>query len=48
MDFKNRGEAKVFKHKDTRAWSLSYLENGVYLYCNMDKVVVGLFITIML
>ena len=28
MDFKNRGEAKVFKHKDPRAWSLTYLENG--------------------
>ena len=28
MDFKNRGEAEVFKHKDPRAWSLTYLENG--------------------
>ena len=28
MDFKNRGEAEVFKHEDPRAWSLTYLENG--------------------
>ena len=26
--FKNRGEAEVFKHKDLRAWSLIYSENG--------------------
>ena len=28
MDFKNRGEAEVFKHEDTRARSLTDLENG--------------------
>ena len=28
MDFKNRGEAEVFKHEDPRARSLTYLENG--------------------
>ena len=28
MDFKNRGEAKVFKHEDPRARSLTNLENG--------------------
>ena len=28
VDFKSQGEANVFKHKDTRAWSLTYLENG--------------------
>ena len=28
MDFKNRGEAEVFKHEDPRAWSLTYSENG--------------------
>ena len=28
MDFKNQGEAKVFKHKVPRARSLTYLENG--------------------
>ena len=31
MDFKNQGEAEVFKHEDTRAQSLTDLENGVYL-----------------
>ena len=32
MDFKNRGEAEVFKHEDPRAWSLTYLENwGVFI-----------------
>ena len=28
MDFKNQGKAEIFKHKDLRARSLSYLENG--------------------
>ena len=28
VDFKNRGEAEVFKHEDMRAWSLTDLENG--------------------
>ena len=28
VDFKNWGEAEVFKHKDLRAWPLSYLEDG--------------------
>ena len=28
VDFKNRGEAEVFKHEDPSARSLSYLENG--------------------
>ena len=28
MDFKNRGEAEVFRHEDLRAQSLTYLENG--------------------
>ena len=28
VDFKNQGEAKVFKHKDPRARSLTHLENG--------------------
>ena len=28
MDFKNRGKDEVFKHKDSRVRSLSYLENG--------------------
>ena len=35
MDFKNRGEAEVFKHEDQSARSLSYLENGgvIILLC---------------
>ena len=28
VDFKNRGEAAVFEHEDTRARSLTDLENG--------------------
>ena len=28
MNFKNQSEAEVFKHKDMRVQSLSYLENG--------------------
>ena len=28
VDFKNRSEAEAFKHKDTRARPLTYLENG--------------------
>ena len=39
MDFKNQGKAKVFKHEDPRSRSLTYLEMGVYLYCNVDKVI---------
>ena len=41
MDFKNQGEAEVFKYEDTRVRSLTYLENGMYLYSNVDKVIVG-------
>ena len=40
MDFKNQGKAKVFKHKDPRARSLTYLKMGPYLYCNIDTVIV--------
>ena len=31
LDFKNWGDAEVFKHKDPRVsvWSLHYLENGI-------------------
>ena len=43
MDFKNQGEAKVFKCKDPRVQSLSYLEKGVYLYC-VNKVIMGLYV----
>ena len=39
MDFKNLGKFEVFNHEDPRARSLTYLE--VYLYCNVDKVIVG-------
>ena len=32
MDFKNRGEAEVFKHEDPRVRSLTYLENrGIFI-----------------
>ena len=35
MDFKNRGEAEVFKHEDPSARPLSYLENGgVFIVIN--------------
>ena len=42
MDFKNRGEAEVFKHEDPRAWSLTYLENGgIFILKRSEAVVVG-------
>ena len=40
MDFKNRGEAKVFKHEDPRMWTLTDLENGC-VYCGINKLPVG-------
>ena len=36
MDFKNWGEAKVFKHQDLSAWSLSYLKNGISVASSFD------------
>ena len=37
MDFKNQGEAEVFKHKEQ---SLTDLNNRAYSYCNVNKLTV--------
>ena len=46
VDFKNWGEAEVFKHEDPSVQSLSYLENGAYLYWYVKELLVGCIIVI--
>ena len=52
MDFKNQGEAEVFKHEDPKVWSLTYLENGdvFILQCRQSNCVFyyKLFVIVML
>ena len=43
MDFKNRGEAEVFKHEDLSARSLSYLENGGVFIVMCKGITCGLY-----
>ena len=42
-DFKNRGEAEVFKHEDPSARSLSYLENGGVFIVICKGITCGLY-----
>ena len=36
VNFKNLGEAEVFKHYDLSAWSLSYLGNDISVASSFD------------
>ena len=42
MDVKTKGKPRFLKHENSRAWSLTDLENETVLYGHIGGVIVGL------